>query len=106
MKHTPGPWQFTDNMYGINNLRVFGVEDKTGPFNVANCGFGVWSEANAHLIAAAPEMLEALKESLVLLDVSYLDWAWAKTPNANADYIFEVKERVKEVIAKATGEVN
>lgn len=63
MSHTPGPWQFTANMYGISNKRVYGVEDKNGPFpeGVANCGFGVWSEANAHLIAAAPEMLEALK---------------------------------------------
>lgn len=59
MKHTPGPWQFTTNMYGIDNMQVYGVEDKNGPSGVANCGYGEGSEANARLIAAAPELLEA-----------------------------------------------
>ena len=66
----------------------------------------VFEPDTAKLIAAAPELLEALKESLILLEASYLDWA--ETPyesqNSNGDVIFEVKERVKEVIAKATGE--
>lgn len=64
MTHSPGPWYFTANMYGINNMRVFGVENLNGPFpeGVANCGVGVWSEANARLIAAAPEMFEAIQD--------------------------------------------
>jgi hypothetical protein len=63
MTHTPGPWHFTANMYGIDNMRVFGVEEINDDFTqgIANCGFGEGCEANARLIAAAPEMLEALK---------------------------------------------
>lgn len=63
MKHTTSPWQFTTNMYGIDNMRVFGVEEINDGFtqSIANCGYGKGSETNARLIAAAPELLEALK---------------------------------------------
>ena len=68
-KHTPGPWKFGDNSKHF----------KTNPFNVYVQGGGVHSasianipfkrtipeaeaRANAMLIAAAPELLEALEE--------------------------------------------
>lgn len=59
-KHTPGPW--TSRPFG-DSFAVM-VSDK----RVAYCygAFADWdketAEANAHLIAAAPELLEALKE--------------------------------------------
>ncbi len=60
MKHTPGPWNF--DAYGevfhiSNNGFVASVYGKTE------------NEANARLIAAAPELLEALRlAEQVLLD--------------------------------------
>lgn len=69
MTYTPGPWQFTTNMIGINNMRVFGVEEINDDFTqgIANCGYGEGSEANARLIAAAPELLAALQSLVELL---------------------------------------
>lgn len=57
-KHTPGPWVVDPK----RSLRVIAVGDET----VASCGAsdlirGSW-EANAALIAAAPELLEALED--------------------------------------------
>jgi hypothetical protein len=65
--HTPGPWLFTAEMYGLDNMRVFGVNDATGN-GVANCGHDGRGqcEANARLIAAAPDLLAALQELLAL----------------------------------------
>lgn len=58
-KHTPGPWE-------VQNMTVF----NRGCMFVANCdGLGdvdrmEMSRANARLIAAAPDLLAALKELL------------------------------------------
>ena len=62
MTHTQGPWSYTADMYGLDNMRVFGVNDATGN-GVANCGYDQRGEsmANARLIAAAPDMLAALE---------------------------------------------
>lgn len=52
--HTPGPWK----------NKTFGeVKAKDDAFTVAQCMMGNLGEreANANLIAAAPELLEALK---------------------------------------------
>jgi hypothetical protein len=64
-KHTPGPWTIADDMRGIGNARVAGVLDANG-IGVANCGSH--GEANARLIAAAPDMLDALYTLLDAID--------------------------------------
>jgi hypothetical protein len=54
-KHTPGPWivkTYTPNHGCWNHW----IQSKHGPSNTDE------AEANARLIAAAPELLEALKE--------------------------------------------
>jgi hypothetical protein len=81
--HTPGPWHFveenaglmTDHGYGI----LYGEPDSWGweknLYVSVGCslrverelGKGV-AEANARLIAAAPEMLEALKDLLTIVE--------------------------------------
>lgn len=65
-KHTPGPWELmhtSDDWIRIGGNRL----DKGGRF-VADCCNGATETlsedvANAHLIAAAPELLEALDKS-------------------------------------------
>lgn len=68
--HTPGPWRVYHAPY--NQLSVgTDVEDITGPdFEI--CRFGDTNdsedEANARLIAAAPELLEALEGAVPFLE--------------------------------------
>lgn len=56
--HTPGPWTAEPDAEDDGFWQVWHDEGGTG-FAVA-CGIG--SKANAHLIAAAPEMLALLRE--------------------------------------------
>jgi hypothetical protein len=53
-KHTPGPWR-------VEIIGTFGYT-VVGPAKEQ-------SEANAHLIAAAPELLEACRRALIVLDM-------------------------------------
>jgi len=55
-KHTPGPWKTTHSA-----MSGYRVSDSTG-WGVAVVLKDVNDEANAHLIAAAPQMLEALEK--------------------------------------------
>lgn len=58
-KHTKGPWNVVertpDRQLGRSNLQCYSVDTDEG-LTVAECGAG---QANARLIAAAPELLEA-----------------------------------------------
>lgn len=59
-KHTPGPWTVTENPEAYKAPIIFGPEDD----DLVCCMYGgQWQvvEANAQLIAAAPELLEALE---------------------------------------------
>jgi hypothetical protein len=60
---TPGPWRAFKTRDG---LKVIGIGELTGD-GIADGGFGLWRDgpealANAHLIAAAPELHAALIE--------------------------------------------
>lgn len=65
-KHTPGPWRV---FIAKGGHAIIGIGELTGE-GVADCGFGVWrggseeAMANARLIAAAPELLEAAQTVL------------------------------------------
>lgn len=98
-KHTPGPW------YALRGQRNISIRHKTGykflpMVNVASvrgnlpadCPYGS-SEANARLIAAAPELLEALRE--IFHDVKQ-----GAIPNDDDEWW----KKASTAIAKATGE--
>jgi len=106
MKHTPGPWNIQDLTKTWNGKEG----DWHGGFRLAasdNCCLGIighvdarykhQAKANAHLIAAAPEILEALKE---ITQHAFDD----DTPN---EHIREDFERMRDIafdaIAKAEG---
>lgn len=66
-KHAPGPWTFTD--HGDRRHKEFAIISEGGKIASVYAGFGAhfdWptSEANASLIAAAPDLLEALKMAI------------------------------------------
>ena len=105
IKHTPGPWRVADNMHGINNVPVHGVVDKQG-MAIANCGNGSDSSINARMIAAAPELLDALLKTVrYLADLNGCDWIKGDDVGA-----VDMRQRAKALqqitfsaIAKATG---
>ena len=95
-KHTPGPWKLnTDGDTGMNDSGC--ILDSIGHVIVTDI-YGTFkngrttgeAEANARLIAAAPEMLEALYQALARLEAAGLE-------DTTTDII-------KTAIAKATGE--
>jgi len=63
-QHTPGPWRVEDGS------TVYGSRaGKTDKFEVCDCkGYAGEREANARLIAAAPDLLEAVRLTVELLD--------------------------------------
>jgi len=100
-KHTPGPWRINhhSHIYGELWLSVLdGAFDITHngaakPCVVACSRYSAMSDeenlANARLIAAAPELLEALKEAVqVCKSAGSLPIVW---------------EKWKQIIAKAEG---
>ena len=87
-KHTPGPWKNTNyqthpNFQVLDNGNAFVAEAST--------------EANARLIAAAPELLEAL--SKLVLHVGH----YSSMPHAHPDAARDMAN-ARAAIAKATGE--
>lgn len=63
LQHTPGPWSYHGGFgqcvkAGLNVV----AECRKPPLNPAEC------EANAKLIAAAPDMLEALRDAVRLIE--------------------------------------
>ncbi len=65
---TPGPWEFARgvNEYGCKGGPILGSITKGGTWHIAvlPSDLGSESEANARLIAAAPELYEALTDAL------------------------------------------
>jgi hypothetical protein len=60
MKHTPGPWKVVDCDYGDLEIHGGKTESLVTCMNIHN----PYNENNALLIAAAPDLLEALEELL------------------------------------------
>jgi hypothetical protein len=60
-KHTPGPWVVSEHT--MHGYEVW-ARRNSGSMRVALCGTANFDEANARLIAAAPELLTALKRAL------------------------------------------
>jgi hypothetical protein len=104
-KHTPGPWNY--HVWGTNSGKHFGIE--TADHRHGICGVSPngnastlltieQHEANARLIAAAPELLAACQ--------SGLDGLLAAFPHAPRipDILHPIINQVRAAIAKATGE--
>jgi len=101
MAHTPGPWTvhvWGDKSYEINAAldtvcNVPGFDDDT--VDAGN------AEANASLIAAAPELLSAMRGSLAFLEWAS-DWRERDATAVDQEIAFEIG-RITRAIAKAEG---
>ncbi len=109
MKHTPGPWkvdcEFKRDVYSFSP-QIELVELLASVYSMRRAkGSG---EANARLIAAAPELLSSVQEFLSLRQ-SIIDMGGAKEPfdpqmiEVFSQMQIEVVERAEAAIRKATG---
>lgn len=101
-KHTPGPWEFTVNAHPNAEGYVFCSIWARG-MNDSDCNVARTFQpsavshaqvlANAHLISAAPEMLEALKHAERVMDHAIATFGMPE----------EHAKPIRAAIARATG---
>ena len=85
MKHTPGPWEASgDSIYRAGRIGV--IADRVA---YCHCGEYLREVADARLIAAAPDLLEALEAALAYLVM------------AGTDHAEPTRATIREAIAKA-----
>lgn len=73
MKHTKGPWK----VFYASNGSMLGVGVERSGTGVTDAYGGLWGsggekEANAHLIAAAPELLDIAERMMEALEFAYM----------------------------------
>lgn len=105
-KHTPGPWNIRidlPDMDGDEIPQIVRIDPKIGgmDYGIAQMhfhggGFGPQERADAHLIAAAPDLLAALEE--LVKEAKRLEWA------DNYWCISDEVDAARAAIAKAKGE--
>ena len=88
MSHTPGPWKYSYEAIDPE----WAIVTAQGGLVVANVNDN--QTANARLIAAAPDMLAALK---------WIADQYESVDLNHVDFRVEAKHRADAVIAKATG---
>lgn len=106
-KHTPGPWLTDRNNVHTGQIAIIHhclnndwVEVWTDKW--AQTGLGEEEqEANARLIAAAPDLLEALKTAMQQLET---DAIFMSLSGANGDHQAKAALIARAAIAKTTGE--
>lgn len=64
--HTPKPWYVTLNPFRVGHRGILGIFQLIADCKIGNIGTSE-AQANARLIAAAPELLEALKVTLDII---------------------------------------
>ena len=97
MSHTPGPWSIKENAY-LNQM--IDVEPSIG------CVYGVGEEvqANARLIASAPDLLAALEALMRIVSNSNGVSGWHRNGDiAGWDEFDEINMAIA-ALAKAKGE--
>lgn len=99
--HTPGPWEPTASVYPIVMAGKVMVCKMDCSINSGN-----WVQssetaiANAHLISAAPELLEALERSLEWLESARSD----QPEDFDCSALDDVISQARSVISKAKGD--
>ena len=115
-KHTPGPWEFDGEYVWADAVRGYvadpNTDDMTSGRGLAKLDAPKMINANGYLIAAAPELLEALTTGAQMNLPDFLEWIAARLvkvhgEDPNVDYVQTLRHRAKlcrEAIAKATGD--
>ena len=95
-KHTPGKWRVDKTSMGRAGL-VLSEDDLI----IAEC-WNADQEANARLIASAPELLEACKDFID--DTNYIEDKDFPGDYINPNFILEYRDKIKQAIARVEGE--
>lgn len=95
-KHTPGPWVAIEAKLGAVKHWIIAEKQYNG-FQIASTATDEveQGEANARLIAAAPELLEMAKHALADLD--------AEAGRKGHEFCVQTRRELRFVIAKAEG---
>ena len=88
-KHTPGPWTISDEIGEMNGRIIY--DEEYGIGEAWDLNGNPENAANAHLIAAAPDLFEALESLLSELDFT-------------ETYPFPSEAKARAAIAKAKGQ--
>lgn len=107
MKHTPGPWAVTTD---VNNRKTL-VYSPIKNMGIAKCSWinneneseVLTAEADARLIAAAPELLATLKKVVEYHKYVQEKCIWHLEANAQVDLI-DILRETQAAIANATKE--
>ena len=89
-KHTPGPWD-----YDMGDFSIYQVETSDVVAELFSDHSRAEQEANARLVAAAPELLEALKMAVHVL---------AELSDATSPHVLPVRRVAVDAIKKAAPE--
>ena len=100
MKHTKGPWEISKIGNNYDQYSVYSEGSSSG--NIVNT---VEGEANARLISAAPDMLEALAayDQIVRITIKRLIRQYGKQKNDYATELTECLAMACDAISKARG---
>jgi hypothetical protein len=107
-KHTPGPWEFDGNCVWADAIQGYVADPQTedilsGEYVPLSEAQEQW-EANARLIAAAPELLEALREALrEIIAINNEDQGTFRKRGGTRRGL-SIIATARAAIAKATGE--
>lgn len=105
-KHTPGPWMLTESDRFDKEMVIttqHRLDESIGCICEMDVYFtgqiGIEQEANARLIAAAPDLLEAAQRFVEVMDESFDHPDTA----SEIDKLNKVADAARAAIAKATG---
>ncbi len=91
-KHTPGPWNVGTSKQRRDVVFLNGLSEQPGSLGPSKSWIDCNTEANARLIAAAPDLLAVVKE----LEESAGYWSEYDVP-------LGIVDRIRAAIAKAEG---
>jgi hypothetical protein len=102
LNHTPGPWAIERN--DKNHPVIMSADDETICLPIVSLPMIGHIESNASLIAAAPDMLDALIESYKFYREAIVDYGPCDhAVNICICPIIRQTEKIQEIIESATG---
>lgn len=117
ISHTPGPWSpghMANNAHPCNCATIFSEKCLGGVATVHvgngmpisdggnDCPLLPEAQANARLIAAAPELLDALREAKALADMAVMSDDQDGTPSDDQGALVRLRTKIDAAISKAT----
>jgi hypothetical protein len=102
-KFTPAPWSHRTTGLHWNNPKLVNIEINYGDIQECVCDT-VYRVEDAYLIAAAPELYDALERSIDMLQDYALDYKKISGSNKVHPTHKEIIDQAEKALAKARGE--